>query len=97
MLTKPFARYGKAGDGVRRCPLRLRPDHRPRGVPDARSADGPDGPEWHYAFAGRLALTGLVEGRQVWGLPHPPVRASNPIETFYFREEALERTERRKP
>ena len=99
MLTKPFARYGKPGDGVTDGVLFayvLTTD--PEAFLMLEVRDGKSGPEWHYAFAPMTiyALKASWKGQQVWELPSRWFEASKPDQPFYFRENTAT-TERRKP
>jgi hypothetical protein len=89
MLTKPFARYGKAGaratDGALFAYV-LTTDPEVYLMIEARA--GKDGPEWQYAFAPMTiySVRASWKGQAVWELPYRWDTASRPGEPFYFRQ-----------
>ena len=93
MLTKPFARYGKAGsdvqDGALFC---FAHGTDPEVLLTLESRPGKDGLEWQYAFAPMttFATNGSWKGKEVWSLPaRYSGEADDPSSTFHQRHTSI--------
>jgi hypothetical protein len=89
LLTKPFARYGKANsdaqDGALFC---FAHGTDPEALLMLESRPGKDGPEWQYAFAPMtgFAVNAFWKGKPIWSKPAEANGSGhNPSNTFYQR------------
>jgi hypothetical protein len=90
VLTRPLARYGKPGSGpIDGCLFGYVLTSDPEVLLMIEAGQGPDGPEWRYAFAPMTVypVRGSWKGKEVWNLPFRPRPASTgPAEPFHVRE-----------